>query len=124
MTDAPSDSDRREGSRLLACFPAYVERAPGEVHTTLMRDLSTTGVLLLVRLKLEVGDAVKLQLFISSIDEARPATGRVVRVEPLADDELGLWARRVAVQFDEPLTMYKAEIVALKEREKRLREKA
>jgi PilZ domain len=118
--DAPPESDRRDGSRLLACFPAYVERVDGETHTTLMRDLSTTGVLLLVRTKLGVGDHVKLQLFISSVDEARSANGHVVRVEPLADAEIGLWSRKVAVQFDEPLTMYEAEILALRERQERL----
>ena len=118
---ARGDSERREGERLLACFPAYVERADGKAQASLIRDLSTTGALLLVRSKLELGDRVKLQLFLSEdAEEPRPASGCVVRIEPLADDEVALWSRRVAVRFDEPLTMVEAEILALEERVKRL----
>jgi hypothetical protein len=117
----PPPSDRRAGERHLACFPAYVERPDDKPRTTMIYELSVTGALLLVRTELAVGDPVKLQLFISEDPkEARAARGRVVRVEPLGDDAVGLWSRRVAVQFDEPLTIYEAEIQALKERQSRL----
>jgi Txe/YoeB family toxin of Txe-Axe toxin-antitoxin module len=118
----PPESDRRGGQRLLACFPGYIERPGSETHMALIRDLSTSGAQLLVRMKLDVGDTLKIQLFLSeNLEEPRVTTGRVTRVEPLSDDEVGMWSRRIGVQFDEPLTMYAAEIDAIKERERRLR---
>jgi hypothetical protein len=87
----------------------------------MIRDLSVTGALLLGRRELPAGEPVKLQLFIlEDISQFRVATGKVVRSEPLGDDAIGLWSCRIAVQFDEPLTMYEAEINALTQREKRL----
>jgi len=86
----------------------------------LIRDLSTSGAQLLVRAKLEVGDRLKIQLFLTdNLDQPRETTGHVARVEPLADNEVGMWSRRVGVQFDEPLTIQAEEIAALKERERR-----
>jgi hypothetical protein len=118
----PPESDRRGGERLLACFPGYIERPGSDPHMALIRDLSTVGAQLLVRTKLGVGDQLKIQLFLTeNLDEPRVTTGRVTRVEPLSDAEVGMWSRRIGVQFDEPLTMYAAEIDAIKEREKRLR---
>jgi hypothetical protein len=131
MSDAKRDkgaappSDRRGGERHLACFPAYVQRPDGGPRTSLIRDLSTVGALLLVRKKLSPGEAVSLQLFIAEdLTQARTATGKVVRVEPLREDAVGLWSYRVAVQFDEPLTMYEREIDELKERGARLRDRS
>jgi hypothetical protein len=118
----PPESDRRGGERLLACFPAYVERPGGGTSMALIRDLSTSGAQLLVRGKLDIGERVKIQLFLTEkLDEPRSTGGFVTRVEPLADDEVGMWARRVGVQFDEPLTIYAAEIETLKERERRFK---
>lgn len=122
MDEPVPPSDRRNGERHLACFPASVERPDGEQRPSILRDLSESGALLLVRTtKLEVGDEVRLQLFIA--DDAvtsRPATGHVVRAEPLPPGEAGPWLRRVAVQFDAPLTMYAEEIRAFRERAERL----
>lgn len=119
---APPPSDRRAGERHLACFPAELRRPDGEQRPSIIRDLSESGVLLLVRTtRIAVGDEVKLQLYISE-DEAtwREATGRVVRVESLSPGEAGPWLRRVAVHFDQPLTVYAADIASFRERAQRL----
>ena len=66
MSDSAPPSDRRAGERHLACFPASLERADGEQRPSIIRDLSESGALLLVRTtKITVGDAVKLQLYIT-----------------------------------------------------------
>jgi hypothetical protein len=122
MPDSTPPSDRRTGERHLACFPASLERADGTQRASLIRDLSETGVLLLVRTtKIAVGDRVKLQLYIAEeADTHRAAEGRVVRVEELEPGDAGPWLRRVAVHFDEPLTVYAADIKAFHERAARL----
>src|SRR5277367_3505530 len=106
MSDsAPPPSDRREGERHLACFPASLERPDGEQRPSIIRDLSQSGALLLVRTtKIAVGDPIKLQLYITDDPTTyRSTTAKVVRVEELVPGDAGPWLRRVGVQFDEPL---------------------
>jgi len=119
---APPPSDRRSGERHLACFPAELRRPDGEQRPSIIRDLSESGVLLLVRTtKIGVGDRVRLQLYISEDNSTpRDASGQVVRVEELAPGDAGPWLRRVAVHFDQPLTMYAADIASFRERAQRL----
>lgn len=123
MSDsAVPPSNRRAGERHLACFPASLERPDGEQRPSIIRDLSESGALLLVRTtKIAVGDSIKLQLYITD-DPAtfRPATAKVVRVEDLTPGDAGPWLRRVGVQFDEPISMYAADIAAFHERALRL----
>jgi hypothetical protein len=126
MTDSVPPSDRRSGERYLACFPASVIRPDGEARPSLIRDLSVSGVLLLVyTTKLQIGDRVQLHLYI--MDDAstyREVAGSVVRLEKIAADDSGPWLRRAAVQFDQNLTMYEADIEAFKERARLLGRKA
>ncbi len=120
--DSVPPSERRAGERYLACFPASLERPDGEQRPSIIRDLSESGALLLVRTtKIAVGDHIKLQLYITD-DSAtfRPAAGSVVRVEELAPGDAGPWLRRVAVHFDAPISMYAADIQAFNERALRL----
>jgi hypothetical protein len=98
-----------------------VQTPDGEPLTSVIHDLSVTGALLLVRTSLDVGERVMLQLHISeNVAEVRIASGKVVRVVPLEENEIGLWARKVAVQFDVALTIYENEIAELHERQARL----
>jgi hypothetical protein len=122
MSDSAPPADRRIGERHLACFPAALERPDGEHRPSIIRDLSESGALLLIRTtKVAVGDEVKLQLYIADDTTTfRPATGRVVRVEELPPGDAGPWLRRVAVHFGEPLTMYAKEIASFRERAERL----
>jgi hypothetical protein len=122
MSDSVPPSNRRVGERYLACFPASLERPDGEQRPSIIRDLSESGALLLVRTtKIAVGDPIKLQLYIA--DDAttfRMAQAKVVRVEELAPGDAGPWLRRVAVQFDAPISMYANDIAAFHERALRL----
>ncbi|HEY3817568.1 MAG TPA: PilZ domain-containing protein [Polyangiaceae bacterium] len=122
MSDSEPPSNRRTGERHLACFPASLERPDGEQRPSIIRDLSASGALLLVRTtKIAVGDAIKLQLYITDDPTTfRLATAKVVRVEDLVPGDAGPWLRRVGVQFDEPISMYAADIAAFHERALRL----
>jgi PilZ domain len=119
---APPPSDRRIGERYLACFPASVQRPDGEQRPSIIRDLSESGALLLVRTtKIAVGDPIKLQLYIADDTSTfREAQAKVVRVEELVPGDAGPWLRRVAVQFDAPISMYAADIAAFHDRALRL----
>ncbi len=115
-------SERRIGVRHFACFPAHIERAGDAKHTAMINDLSVSGARLVVGAHLAVGDVVSLQLYVTGDPDARTRAthARVVRVEPLDATARGLWSHHVAVQFDEPLTDFEAEILALEARQRQL----
>jgi hypothetical protein len=123
MTDSTAPpSDRRAGERHFACFPASLERPDGEQRPSLIRDLSETGVLLLVRTtKIAVGDQVKLQLYVTEESgDPRLAEGSVVRVEEVDPADAGPWLRKVAVHFTGGFTVTAEDIATFKERAMRL----
>ena len=123
MTDSTAPpSNRRAGERHFACFPASLERPDGEQRPSLIRDLSETGVLLLVRTtKIAVGDKVKLQLYVTEESDApRLAEGQVVRVEEVDPGDAGPWLRKVAVHFVGAISVTAADIATFKERAVRL----
>jgi hypothetical protein len=111
-------SDRRTDERHFACFPAHIQRSSGSLRMALIRDLSVSGALLLTREKLEVGETLRLSLYLSDDSaEPRPTSGHVVRVEPRTADKAEVWHHAAAVHFDEPLTGAEAEIKDLAERQ-------
>lgn len=117
-SDIPLTERRRE-PRHLACFPAYIEDA-GVTRSAIIRDLSITGARLLTRARPDVGDRVKLSLYITpNPDEPGIVTGNVVRVEPWGDGST-LWSFSVAVEFDEPASAYEDEIKELAERQAKM----
>jgi hypothetical protein len=118
-TDAP---ERRLDARHLACFPASIERVDGEHRVAIIRDLSESGVLLLIRTtKIEIGDKLQLQLYIAEDGETfRAAAGHVVRLEELEPGATGPWMFRVAVHFDEPFAVGDADVAAFRDRIERL----
>jgi hypothetical protein len=100
--DSLTPSERRLGYRYLACFPAYLQHDDGSTRASMIHDLSLTGALLLVRAEMNVGDTVRLKLFIDGdVTRSRDVTARVVRVERLEDTLAGPWSRKIAVQFDD-----------------------
>src|SRR5688572_26182115 len=103
-----SPSERRLGDRHLACFPAYIERTEGGKKTSMIRDLSVSGALLLTQVSCEVGEPVRLELFITPEDlkQFRTAVGKVTRVERLEFERADVWSHRVAVHFDTPITQF------------------
>jgi PilZ domain len=114
-------SNRRTRERYLACFPASLQGPDGEKQPSLIRDLSETGVLLLVpSSRIAAGDAVNLQLYIADDGSHRPVAGKVVRIEELSPHETGPWRARVAVEFHAPITMYGDEIASFRKRAQKL----
>lgn len=120
--DRTPPSERRSGARHFACFPAHIARTGDVQHTAMMHDLSVSGAMLVVNVRLSVGDVVSLQLHVSGNADARTRSthARVVRVERLEPAARGLWSHRVAVQFDEALLDFEPEIKALGERQRQL----
>jgi hypothetical protein len=114
-------SNRRQSERYLACFPATLQGSDGEKRPSLIRDLSETGVLLLVPpSRLAVGDTVNLQLYIADDGTHRATAGRVVRIEQVSPDDAGPWRLRVAIEFHAPITMYADELASFRRRAQRL----
>jgi len=116
-------SERRIGVRHFACFPAHLDQSHGERGLAMIHDLSVSGAQLVVRADLKVGDRVSLQLYVTGDPDdsrTRATRARVVRCEPLDAAARGAWTHRVAVQFDEPLKDFEAEIKALEERQLQL----
>jgi PilZ domain len=117
--ELPQTPEERRGDvRHFACFPAHIQRTGGSLRMALIRDLSVSGALLMTRARLEVGEPVQLSLYLSEeTSDARPATGRVVRVEQRTADRAEVWHHTAAVQFDDPLRDCEAEIKSLAERQ-------
>ena len=105
--------ERRTAVRHLACFPAQVQAQAGGLRSALIRDLSTTGTMLLTRARLTAGDQVRLNLdYGSEPHQSFTAMGRVVRVEKWRGD-ISVWRFSVAVRFSSPATAFEPEIKAL-----------
>ena len=66
------------------------------------RNISATGVLVIVGASLEVGGRVELKLQVPGEDEEELG-GEIIRVEVNEEDPDGLWKYRLAVRFDEPV---------------------
>lgn len=111
-----SESDRREGERHLACFPAGLKRGDGgEPALALIRDVSVSGALLFTRKTLTEGETIGLELHIAaSSEQAREANATVVRVTRRPPEEAGVWRFSVAVRFEPPLDGWREEVEALK----------
>lgn len=117
-SDAARQEERRESERHFACFPAHIERSGGSMRMALIRDLSVTGALLLTRTRLEVGDDIRLSLYLAEdATRSRPAEGRVIRVEQRTGERADIWHYDVAVRFAEPLLDCEDEIKALEARQ-------
>ncbi len=120
--DALTPSERRIGVRHFACFPAHVERPDGAKRAAMINDLSVRGAKLVVHTRLQVGDHVSLQLYVTG-DPASPSRitrARVVRVEELGREAYGPWSHSVAVQFDEELTDFEPQIKELEDHQRKL----
>ncbi len=119
-SDVPpaGDRERRVDERHFACFPAHLQKPGGSTRMALIRDLSVSGALLLTRERLAVGDEIGLSLYLHENGEGvRPASARVLRVEPRTADRAEVWHHTVAVQFTEPLGDCEAEIKDLADRQ-------
>jgi hypothetical protein len=88
--------DRRAAPRQEAYLSAALETGQGKSRIAITRDISSTGMLILVGARLVVGEVIKLTVV---IDEAqRSLSARVVRQERLEPHEL--WRYKVAIAVD------------------------
>jgi PilZ domain len=96
MTD-----ERRIAQRHAAYIGAEIDTGDGPVKAAITHDGSATGLLLLTRADLDVGQSLKLAVFFVE-GESKTLTGKVVRRDPLNPEENTLWRSKVAVALDEP----------------------
>jgi hypothetical protein len=98
-------SERRTAMRHLACVLAQVSRGQGSPRSALIRDISTSGAMLLTRASFEVGEKVRLSLFITG-DPSKPidVVGTIRRAGPRPNKMADVWPRSAAVQFESKLT--------------------
>jgi PilZ domain len=92
---------RRDNERYQVWIPVKVDALREGLAIT--RDASSGGVLMLTASTLEPGATLEIVLKMPDDPVPRRVTGRVVRVEPNADDPHGLWPHRMAVEFDEDI---------------------
>jgi c-di-GMP-binding flagellar brake protein YcgR len=99
----PRDSERRRAARISVFLGAELETPEGRTTSAVSRDASATGLLLLTRANIDAGSVVKLHV-VRMDQTAAPITvaGRVVRSEPLDEDERLVWTRKLAIALDDP----------------------
>ena len=108
-----SAAERRSHTRHFVCIPAYVQRAETGPHIALIRDISLSGALILIRKRLVVPEPLDLSLHLRLEDGGGPvreSRASVVRIEQLTDDRAGLWRHAVGVRFEEPMDDIEAQI--------------
>jgi hypothetical protein len=93
--------ERRVSPRHAAYIGAEIDTGDGPVKAAITHDGSATGLMLLTRADLEVGQSVKLAVFFAE-GESKSISGKVIRRDALDRDENTLWRCKVAVVLDEP----------------------
>jgi hypothetical protein len=88
--------ERRAAPRQEAYIPAALETVQGRSTIAITRDISSTGVLILTRLDLVVGEVVRLTVALDGAEHT--LSGKVVRLEQLESHEL--WRHKVALVVD------------------------
>ena len=99
---APMSDERREGKRHTLWVPIELRQGQEVRMLAVSRNISASGVLVIVGATLEVGGRVDLELQVpGETDEA--LSGEIVRVEVNEEDPDGLWRYRLAIRFDQPV---------------------
>jgi hypothetical protein len=89
--------DRRAAPRHEAYISAALETSGGRTTIAITRDISATGLLILTRFPLAIGEVIKLTAALGDAQHA--LSGRVVRQEDLEPHEL--WRYKVAIAVDD-----------------------
>jgi len=107
--------------RRLVCAPVGVHPQTAKQHKAVLRDISVSGASFLTRVRLSVGEPVRLTIQLSREPGGKSceADSKVVRVEALEPERADVWSHQVAVSFDEPLQGVDSEIRELSERLRR-----
>jgi len=114
------NSERRAGERHLACFPAYLEPESREPRLALIRDISTTGALLLTQTAHQPDEKLALKLYVDGDpNKPRVVRAKVIRFSRCSFDRADVWPYNIAVQFEESLgdLQQQVEALAAKQRE-------
>jgi hypothetical protein len=85
--------DRRAAPRQEAYVSAALETSQGQSTIAITRDISSTGLLILTRIQLAIGEVIKLTVALGSSQHT--LSGKVVRVEAMEPHEL--WRYKVAL---------------------------
>lgn len=88
--------DRRAAPRQEAYLSAALETSQGQSTIAITRDISSTGLLILTRVSLAIGEVIKLTIVLE--DAQQPLSGKVVRQERMEPHEL--WRYKVALAVD------------------------
>jgi hypothetical protein len=111
--------ERRTAARQLSCIPAYVESKEDSAHLALIHDVSETGALLFTRAKLDVGEELTLNLYLSPDQKPpRAASGKAVRVARRAIDRSDVWQWEIGVEFHTSISEFADEIEDLTRRQR------
>ncbi|MCB9596144.1 MAG: PilZ domain-containing protein [Sandaracinaceae bacterium] len=94
--------ERRSAKRHALWVPVELKQGEDVYMLAISRNISLTGVLVVVGAQLEAGERVELTLTVPS-SEPRTAAGEIVRVQVNEEDPDGLWKYLLAVRFDEPV---------------------
>lgn len=118
------EQNRRRAERHEVYIAAEIEPAEGGaggVRSAITRDVSASGLLLLTRAKLEVGETVRVRVYLPGEERVpRRVKGRVVRLEKLDPSEQGMWRTKVAVALEHDATGLGAQFEALAARQAEL----
>ena len=120
MSPSEPGDNRRNEHRHLACMLAQIAQGDRDPRNALIRDISTTGALLLTRAKLQVGDPIHLSLYLSTDEGSQPVTasGRIVRFEQRPRALADVWTHSAAVHFDTPLAQLAPGLEAIAARQR------
>src|SRR3990167_6714548 len=113
-----TDSERRRGTRHLACFPVHERVHDHKQYTAMIRELSVSGAQILTQTHREVGTELQLAMYIDDEHPPREVDARVVRSERRTDG--GVWSYLTVVEFKEPLVDLEPEIKAVAEAQERV----
>lgn len=113
-----TDSERRRGTRHLACFPVQERVHDNKPYTAMIRELSVVGAQILTQTHREVGTDLELSMYLDENRPPREVESRVVRSERRTD--AGVWSYLTVVEFKEPLTDLEPEIKRVAEAQERV----
>lgn len=108
--------DRRIAPRHNAYLGAELDLGEGPVRSAITHDGSATGLLLLTRATLEVGQNLSIRCFVKE-GHVITVPGKVVRHEALGPEENSLWRSKVAIVMEAPHPELAEHIAAVAERQ-------
>lgn len=92
--------ERRRAERHTLWIPVQVESGGDVRMLAVSRNISWSGVLVIVGASLDVGECVQLTVQVPGTDD-REISGEIVRCEVNEEDPDGLWRYRLAIRFEE-----------------------